>query len=65
LRVADVITAAWDPWAGDTGAAQIALKTNGLSAGLFRRRFLTTQWSHRKMTAPAEPRCPVEWLSRW
>jgi hypothetical protein len=39
---ADVITAAWDPWAGDTGAAQIALKTNGLSAGLFRRRFLTT-----------------------
>ena len=49
---ADVITAAWDPWAGDTGAARMALKKNGLSAGLFRRRFLTSEWSGGQMTAP-------------
>ncbi|MDP6983544.1 MAG: hypothetical protein QGG05_10710 [Candidatus Latescibacteria bacterium] len=41
---ADVIAAAWDPWFSDAGAARIALKRNGLSAGLFRRRFLTSEW---------------------
>jgi hypothetical protein len=38
----DVITGAWDPWAGH---ALIALKCNGRSAGLRRRRFCTATWS--------------------
>ncbi len=49
---ADVITAAWDPWMGDSGAARIALKKNGLSAGLLRRRFLTSEWSRGQATSP-------------
>ncbi len=49
---ADVITAAWDPWQGPGGAARIALKHNGLSAGQFRRRFFTAQWRDGTSTSP-------------
>jgi hypothetical protein len=48
---ADVITAAWDPWQGD-GAARIAYKHNGMSAGQHRRRFYTTEWRNSVATAP-------------
>lgn len=48
---ADVITAAWDDWARPDGtapvrggAARIAFKNNGVSAGQYRRRFYTTEW---------------------
>ena len=39
---ADVITSAWDPWAGN---ALVAMKRNGRSAGLYRRRFCAATWS--------------------
>ncbi|MFT5089758.1 MAG: hypothetical protein ACI906_003502 [Candidatus Latescibacterota bacterium] len=40
---ADVITSTWDPWAGN---ALIALKHNGRSAGMHRRRFRIANWSN-------------------
>lgn len=50
---ADVITAAWDPWADGGDAAQIAFKHNGLTGGLLRRRFFTAQWRDGHITSPA------------
>ncbi len=49
---ADVITAAWDPWQGEGGAARIAFKHNGLSAGLHRRRFYTAEWRNGVASEP-------------
>jgi len=49
---ADVITAAWDPWQGDSGAARIAFKHNGLSAVQHRRRFYTTEWRNGVAATP-------------
>ncbi len=57
---ADVITATWDPWQGDSGAARIAYKRNGPSAGMFRRRFFTSEWSKGHSTPPVSAFIPDE-----
>ena len=54
---ADVITSTWDPYAG---RALIALKYNGESAGMFRRRFFTAHWSDGQATEPVSAFIPDE-----
>ena len=57
---ADVITAAWDPWCSEGGAARIALKKNGPAVGQHRRRFFTSEWSRGQATAPVSAFVPDE-----
>ena len=54
---ADVITSVWDPW---SSCARIALKSNGLAAGMFRRRFLAATWARGEASAPATAFVPDE-----
>ena len=54
---ADVITSTWDPHAD---GALIALKFNGGSAGMFRRRFYTATWSDGEASEPVSALIPDE-----
>ena len=54
---ADVITSVWDPHAG---CARIALKHNGVAAGLFRRRFFMAEWARGRASAPVSALFPDE-----
>ena len=54
---ADVITSTWDRFAD---RASVALKFNGGSAGMFRRRFFTAEWSDGVATQPVSALIPDE-----
>jgi hypothetical protein len=54
---ADVITSVWDPW---SNCARIALKFNGLAAGMYRRRFYAATWARGKASRPASAFIPDE-----
>jgi len=55
---ADVITSAWDPYAG---CACIALKRNGPAAGMFRRRFYAATWAKGQASEPVSAFIPDEY----
>lgn len=54
---ADVITSVWDPW---SNCARVALKRNGLAAGMFRRRFYAATWARGEASAPVSAFIPDE-----
>ena len=55
---ADVITSVWDPWAGH---GLVALKSNGRSASLYRRRFCTATWACGRPGASVTALIPDEY----